>query len=189
MAAPESPELRKARLGDAVQEHGPFVWRALRRLGLSRDDASDATQEVFLVLARRLDDVTATDTRPFLFSVARRVASTHRRDTRRRGEVCLDVEPVEPNAREPGPHRIAEHHDRLHMLQRALAALPEEQREVFVLVECEEQTAPETARILGIPLGTVASRLRRARAAFELTVRILHSAGRNVHGLATKEHR
>ena len=64
------------------------------------------------------------------------------------------------------------------LLDEALGCLSWEQRTVFLLVEMEEMTAPEVAETLGIPLGTVASRLRSARRSFDLAVRRLHSRQR-----------
>ncbi len=67
-------------------------------------------------------------------------------------------------------------------LQRILDALPEELRAVFVLFEIEELTMAEVALVLGIPAGTAASRLRKARDAFERIVARKRAAARRMNG-------
>jgi RNA polymerase sigma-70 factor (ECF subfamily) len=57
------------------------------------------------------------------------------------------------------------------ILDAVLADMPDDLREVLVLAEIEEQSAPEVAAMLEIPIGTVASRLRRAREAFTKSAR------------------
>jgi RNA polymerase sigma-70 factor, ECF subfamily len=153
------------RLRWAVAQHSRFVWRTLVRFGVRRADAEDATQEVFLVLARRLADVAVSSERGFLFKTAVGVASTRRRSDQRRAELIDDSLDGTPVA-EPGPEQLV---SRLHLrrlLQRALDELNDDQREVFVLVELEGLTAPEVSQLLEVPLGTVASRLGRGRRAF-----------------------
>jgi len=159
------------RLERAMRQHLGLVWRLLRRLGLPPPDADEAAQDVFLVLARRGDDVPARAERAFLVGTALRVASDRRRQLASHAAVELTVEPA-------SPHLLP---DELLALRRARAALDEaldaltpEQRAVFVLVELEGWAAPEVARDLGLPLGTVASRLRKARELFDASVRRLH---------------
>ena len=66
---------------DAVyEEHFPFVWRSLRRLGVDGHSMDDATQDVFLVVHRRLGDFEGRSTvRTWLFGIARRIARDRRR--------------------------------------------------------------------------------------------------------------
>ena len=66
-----------------MQRHLELVWRMLRRMGLSPPDADEAAQDVFWVLARRLDDVPVRAEKSFLVSTALRVASDRRRRGRR----------------------------------------------------------------------------------------------------------
>src|SRR5688572_20199751 len=67
-----------------------WVWRLLRRIGLSPADADDATQQVFLVAARRKEEIRGS-ARPFLYGTAVRVAANLRRTLRRRREVPSDA--------------------------------------------------------------------------------------------------
>jgi RNA polymerase sigma-70 factor (ECF subfamily) len=149
-----------------VDAHFDSLWRFLRRLGVSEADADDAVQEVILVLARKLDRVDAKSERSFVFSTAYRVASDMRKRERRRRET--DAEPLaELPTEAPDPEASAESQRLAILFARVLSRLSLELRAVFVLYELEELTMAEIAQALQLPLGTVASRLRRGRETFE----------------------
>jgi len=160
-----------------VQEHADFVWRALRRLGVLEADLEDAAQQVFLVLARKLDQVKPGADRKFLFQTAFRVASDSRRTRRRQREVPDDLLALHTDER-PGPDQDMEARLRRAQLDRILDLMPMELRAVFVLSDLEELTMAEIAAMTGTRPGTVASRLRRARAAFSEQVARLHQQER-----------
>ena len=155
-----------------VEGHFDFVWRSLRRLGVARADADDAAQEVFLVLARRLDDLVEDRVRAFLFATSLRVASTRRRSARRKPEQALDEFDELPEAG-LGPDELSELSRARVLLDEILDRMSLDLRSVFVLSELEEMSAPEIASLLGIPVGTVSSRLRTARDSFQGAVRRL----------------
>lgn len=163
---------RAARIRALLEQHFDFVWRSLRRFGVQEGDVDDAAQEVFVVVARRLDQVLPERERAFLVGTALRVASTFRRSARRRPE-----EPSEGLEQElaldPSPEELSELRSARPVLQRILDSMSLEQRAVFVLSELEELAAPAIAELLGIPVGTVHSRLRGAREVFELATRRL----------------
>lgn len=148
-----------------VEDHFDFVWRLLRRLGVPGADVDDVTQQVFIVAARRVSDIALGSERTFLYGTALRMAATTRRNLRRRERFIQRV-PLPAVASVRTPHEELERRQALGFLDLILQTLDDEQREVFVLSEIEELTAPSVASIIGIPLGTVASRLRRARQAF-----------------------
>jgi RNA polymerase sigma-70 factor (ECF subfamily) len=155
---------RESGLRSMVEHHFDSVWRALRRLGVPESVAADAAQQVFIVALRRFDEIDPERARAYLLGVAVRVASEARRAALRRREVSLDedlVGPVETQL----PDALLEEKCAREALTRALDTLSQELREAFVLFELEELSAPEVARLLRIPVGTVASRVRRARAA------------------------
>jgi RNA polymerase sigma-70 factor (ECF subfamily) len=149
-----------------VHRHLDFVWRALRRLGLSPSDADDASQQVFMIAARQLAEVPPGKERAFLYGTARRIAANARRDRRRRreapGELADELEAwgALPDERVELVRTAA-------LLDDLLEQLPGDLRRVLVLAEVEQATVPAIAELEAIPLGTAASRLRRARAAFE----------------------
>jgi RNA polymerase sigma-70 factor (ECF subfamily) len=152
-----------ARLRGLFDAHYDFVWRSLRRLGVSSEAVDDAAQEVFLVLSRKLDDVPVGKEKAFLFGTALRVASDARR-ARVRRRVVAD-EPTVEGAPDLA-HAQDEELDRARaraLIERVLDEMDLDLRAVFVLYELEEMTMAEIAACLDLAPGTVASRLRRAR--------------------------
>lgn len=174
---------REQRLKSLMQQHFEFVWRSLRRLGLAVADADDAAQEVFLVASTRLDEIVPTSERSFLFGTALRVASTRRRSMRRRPEQLDGDLEEHDELSAPGPERLTQLSQAREILQTLLDAMALELRAPFVLFELEELTVPEIAELLGLPVGTVSSRLRAARAEFRAAVRRLHARDAFAGGL------
>jgi RNA polymerase sigma-70 factor (ECF subfamily) len=157
-----SPE----RIAALVRHSYGFVWRLLRRLGLGEGDADDAAQQVFLAAAARLADVEPERERSFLYGVALNVGSRARRSRGRRREEPLEAA-GEREAREPNAEQLMERRQARELLDALLDEMPEDLRVVFVLFELEELSTPQIAELCAIPVGTAASRLRRAREDFE----------------------
>lgn len=171
-------QVDQLRLRRIVDEHFDALWRFLRRLGIAEADVDDAVQEVILVLARKLHQVEPQSERSFVFSTAFRVASDLRRRSKRRREVGeASIGELPSSAHDP---EASAHLQRLVTLfGEVLKQLSLEQRAVFVLYELEEFTMAEIAQALELPLGTVASRLRRGRETFErLAAEALENGGR-----------
>lgn len=165
MPAAASRTKADVRLQSLVDAHSEFVWRLLRRMGLAAADADDATQQVFMIAARKFDSIEPDKERTFLYGTARRVLSNVRRGQRRRRET--DDAAFETLVEErPLPDALVERSRAVERLDRLLSRLPDPLRRVLVLAEIERSTAVEIAALEQIPLGTAASRLRRARAAF-----------------------
>jgi RNA polymerase sigma-70 factor (ECF subfamily) len=157
-------------------EHFGFIWRQLRRLGLSDDAADDAAQQVFIVGSRKLDEIVRGRERSFLFGTAMRVASDARRAKARRSEVTAG-DTVEPANQAPGADELLDQERARAALDEILAGMEIDLRAVFVLFELEEMTMAAIAGLLELPPGTVASRLRRARAEFRASIKRRKSAG------------
>ena len=150
------------RLEAIVREYLPFVWRVLRRLGLSPADADDAAQRVLLTVARRLADIEPGRERAFLSRTATHIAlKAHRSERRRREQPVAVLEHAEATA--PDPETLLQKRRTLARLDALLDELALDLRTVFVLFEIEGLTQEEVALALDLPKGTVASRLRRAR--------------------------
>ncbi len=181
----ETAEDVRARGGDRVfremyEAQVAFVWRNLRRLGVSEAEADDKAQEVFVIAYRRFSDFEERGHGPraWLFQIVLRVASDARRHKRRHpedpdGGDALSRESVEAPQQAELARREA-----LGTLDRALATIDVGRRAVLVLHEIEEMTAPEIAEVLEIPLNTVYSRLRVAR--MELEAALAKSKGGGV---------
>jgi len=157
------PAGRRQRLARIFQNNHRFVWRLLRRLGVGLDDIEDAVQQVFLITAERIDDVREASESSFVYGTAVRVATNQRRRLARetfRGDLDVDLSPL------PSPGELTDQKRAREALDFAVSRMTEELRAAFVLFEIEGFTTPEIAALMGAPLGTVASRLRRARQSF-----------------------
>ena len=162
MLSGRSSRQRDLRLEAVAREHLPFVWRVMRRLGLSVADADDAAQRVLLTVARRLDDIQPGCERAFLSRTATYIAlKSQRSEKRRQEEARADVE-VESDAAS-NPEDLLARRRTLAQLDALLQELPMDLRNVFVLFEIEGLSQEEITHALDLPKGTVASRLRRAR--------------------------
>jgi RNA polymerase sigma-70 factor, ECF subfamily len=150
---------RDERARRLLDDYMLVVWRFMRRLGVNGADTDDATQEVFVVAARRLNEIQPGCEQAFLLGTALRVAATRRR-TLRRHPVDVDGSDLAAGRR---------------LLERALNEMSLEQRTVFSLFELEELSAPEIAELLDIPLSTVTARLRHSRKLFEAFVKRLRA--------------
>jgi RNA polymerase sigma-70 factor (ECF subfamily) len=155
----------KQRFATLLDDYYDFVWRGVRRLGVTDADAEDATLQVFEIASRKLDSIRTGCERAFLFQAALRVASDYRRASRRRRDSDLTEleDPADPS---PLSDELLEIRRARAELDRILDTMPLELRTVFVLHELEQSAMSEIATLVGVPAGTVASRLRRARQLF-----------------------
>ncbi len=158
-------------------DHFAFVWRSLRCLGVAPDSLDDCAQEVFLVVHRRLCEFEGrSSVKTWLFGIVVGIARNHRRGRRRRE--CLDPVSDDLQHLAPGPDEVLEANRALLFVERCLGRLDDDKREVFVLAEIEGMTAPEIAEVFSMPVNTVYSRLRAARAQFDATVTRLEASER-----------
>lgn len=166
--APPVPDL-----ASVYEAHFRYVWRCLRSLGVRDAQLDDALQDVFLVVQRRLPEFDGgAELRTWLYAIALRIARKYRERARREPaslEAAREETPELPGATESNGE-LALARERLALARRALSALDDEKREVFVLARIEEMSAPEIAAVVGIPINTVYSRLRAARLAFEAEI-------------------
>jgi RNA polymerase sigma-70 factor, ECF subfamily len=136
-------------------------------------DAEDAAQDAYMRAFRHFDGWNGTNARAWLLMIVRRCCYTLLARTRPAEVGVFDEETAHPEA--PGqpddPERAALRADDARLLNRAVAALPVEYREVFVLRELEGLSYREIADVAGIPIGTVMSRLSRARAELQRSLR------------------
>lgn len=163
---------REARLRRLVDEHLAFVVRVLRKAGTPDAEIDDDVQGTFIAVAQRLDRMRPGAEKSFLLQTALRVAAHARRTMARRREVpsTESTEPVEAFAT---PEQLIAQKRSLQVLAGVLGDMNADLRTVFVLYEFEELHMAKIAEVLGIPQGTVASRLRRARVAFRERVRAM----------------
>jgi len=155
------------RLSELLRAHYARVWRTLRRLGVDEGCADDAAQEAFIVLSRRLGDVRQGSERTFLLSSAVRIAANYRRTWHVRHEVVDERVLAAERDPRPSAEQLLDRKRLRQALDELLDGWPEDIRVVFVLFELEGLSAPEISQVTETKLGTVASRLRRARELFQ----------------------
>lgn len=164
----DTKALRDGQLGAIdrlYRELAPVVLGWVIRLGGPSLDAEDVAQEVFVVALRRVSDFrgdAAVST--WMFAITRNVVANARRRAMFRRFLGLEQapEPVAPNT------DVGDALDRLRqrrVVQTALEALPMAQREAVVLIDLEGRPAAEAAEMLGVPVGTVYSRVHTGRRA------------------------
>jgi RNA polymerase sigma-70 factor (ECF subfamily) len=147
-----------------------FVWRCLRRLGVLEADADDALQQVLLVAHAKLQLIPEGRERAFLFATAARIAANARRAVRRR-EAAMEQAAIRPREPQVDQESLSEQLRARATLDDVLDELPEDLRQVFVLFEIEEVAIKDISEMLDLPIGTVGSKLRRARKAFSDAVK------------------
>lgn len=172
---------REARLRGIVDDHIDFVARVLRNAGTPPAEIDDDVQRTFIVAARRLDDVRPGAEKSFVLRIALNVAAHARRTVARRREVATDPAVEIPDGGAT-PEQLADRKQVRQMLDRVLHRMHQDLRAVFVLYEIEEMSMVEIAAALAIPQGTVASRLRRARAEFRDQVKALRALSEGERG-------
>jgi RNA polymerase sigma-70 factor, ECF subfamily len=152
---------------DAFARHGDFVWRTLQRLGIRDADLEDVMQEVFVVVGRQLGGFAGSSkVTTWLYGISIRVASTHRRRAWVRREVPTSEMPDGPTA-EAGPDDQLEMARERRQLREVLDMMSVEKRALLVMFELDEMSCEEIADVLGVPTGTVHSRLHAAREEFK----------------------
>jgi RNA polymerase sigma-70 factor (ECF subfamily) len=139
-------------LAEIYESEFDYVYRCLRALGVTADHTDDALQDVFMVVQQKLELFDGqAKLRTWLYAIVLRVARRYRE------RVAKEQRRFAPETDAPPAHDSAD-------------ALDEGRREVFVLAHVEQLSAPEIAAITSLPLNTVYSRLRAARAAFAAQV-------------------
>ncbi len=156
--AGETGESAQAAFAVLVERHGPMVLRVCRSVLDDPHDAEDVFQATFLILLRKAGGLWARDSLgPWLFQVARRTALHARSKAARRKK-------HERIAASLAPESHLEIHDELgHILHEEIARLPERFRSPVILCDLEGRSLQQAARHLGLPIGTVKSRLSRGR--------------------------
>ncbi len=162
--------------GDLVRKYQDRVFNTCWRICGNLEDARDIAQDAFIKALEGLSNFRGeSGFYTWLFRIAVNLALTHRRDAARRRTLSMEsalagtqAEELAGRIADPNPIGDGEEKDRTEMMScvaRALHNLDDEQRAVVVLRDMEGFDYVEIADILGVPPGTVKSRLHRARAA------------------------
>jgi RNA polymerase sigma factor (sigma-70 family) len=153
-----------------VLPHLDATYRFARWLARSPEDAQDLVQEAMLRAYRGFDALRGSDAKAWLLTIVRNCHATALKQQRRRAQVPL---PEEHDALDGqalistalGPQEESIRRDQTLTLERLIERLPEDYREVLILREIEDMDYRAIAEITQVPLGTVMSRLARARSA------------------------
>jgi RNA polymerase sigma-70 factor (ECF subfamily) len=142
------------------------VARWVRALGANPADIEDLTQEVFIIVRRKLASFDGRNLPGFLYRIAQRTVRDHRRSTwirrlMRRRQGIPDLP-----AREPSALQVLHDRERQRLIEGILAKMSAARRTTFVLFEIEGYSGEEIARIQSLPLNTVWTRLHHARKDF-----------------------
>ena len=151
--------------------HAEFVWASLQRFGIRDRDLDDALQEVFVVVHQRLASFRGESRiTTWLYSICLRVAQAHRRRAYVRRELAVDGYSEDVLDEHANPEDVLVLRQRRLALGAIMDELDLEKRALLVMFEIDELPCEEIATVLGVPLGTVYSRLHGARKAFEKAV-------------------
>jgi RNA polymerase sigma-70 factor (ECF subfamily) len=160
-----------------VSPHLRAAYGLARWLLGNDHDAEDAAQDAYVRAFRHFDGWNGTNARAWLLTIVRRCCYTFLAQTRASEIDGFDEEqhsdPAEPQGQLEGPERAALRADDARLLNRAVAGVPVEYREVFVLRELEGLSYREIADVAGVPIGTVMSRLSRARTQLQKALRTM----------------
>lgn len=149
-----------------------FVFATLQRLGVRESDLEDVLQKVFIDIHQRLHTFDPTKSlEGWIYGICKNECSNDRRLAHRRHEVTSD-EPIETSSEGSAlqPEELVTRRQARRTLESILDMLDLDKRIVFVMFEVDELSCEEIAQSLGIPLGTVYSRLNAARKAFQKAV-------------------
>jgi RNA polymerase sigma-70 factor (ECF subfamily) len=153
---------------EIYREHFDFVWRNVRRLGVSEASADDAVQDVFVVVhKRRAEFEGRSSIRTWLFGILAHVARDYRRSrVRQATKVEAMVAEAEPDVA-PTPADLLARRQAAQLLEDLIDQMDEPKRAIFVLVELEQMSVSDIADALGLNVNTAHARLRAARQQFE----------------------
>ena len=189
MASAEDPDaelVRSVRGGDRsafnqlVLKYRRRVMGVAARMLEDRADAEDLAQDVFVRIFRSLGDFKGEALfSTWLYRITANACLNRRKKQQRERRLKEDIDGLEPLRLDPfaNPHVLLERKQLKALLERIIQALPEEQRIVLVLRDLEGLSYEEIADCLGVELGTVRSRLHRARAEAQARIKALCPPG------------
>jgi RNA polymerase sigma-70 factor, ECF subfamily len=152
---------------EIVRRHWRKVFNLAYKFVGRHDEAEDLTQDIFLKIFKALHTFDRrANFQTWLISISRNLCIDHYRSVRKERETMardVDAADLMPASREKGPHGQLEQLDLRHLIKQALAELPEALRQAVVMRDLKEYTYQEIADELGLPEGTVKSRINRGR--------------------------
>ena len=150
-----------------VRQHWRKVFNVAYKFVGKHDEAEDLTQDIFLKIFKALRTFDRrANFQTWIISISRNLCIDHYRSVRKERQTIareVDSSDLQPVSRERGPHAAAEHQDLRELLRASLAKLPPTLRTAVILRDLQELSYQEIADRLGLPEGTVKSRINRGR--------------------------
>ena len=154
-------------IGQAYQAHASFIARVIEKLTGSGSHVDDILQETFIIAYKKRHQFEGRSAiRTWLYGIAKNLCMHHKRGLARFLNFIEKLQTI-PNQDSQSPQKELEVSRQLQLAESIITGMTFKQREVFVLYELEEMEGPEIAELLGIPLGTVWTRLHKARQIFQ----------------------
>ncbi|HEY8550527.1 MAG TPA: RNA polymerase sigma factor [Vicinamibacterales bacterium] len=164
-----------------VRQYRRKVFNVAYKFVGKHDEAEDLTQEIFLKLFKSLDTFDRrANFQTWLISVSRNLCIDHYRSVRKERETIdrdVDAGELTPPSSDTGPYAALEHNDRRALLRQALDALAPTLRSAVMLRDIHELSYQEIAERLGLPEGTVKSRINRGRLELARQIRKVQESG------------
>jgi len=198
--------ISRSRFEELIVQHRNSAFNLAYWILQSREDAEDAVQDAYVRAFRSFDTFAGTDPRAWLLAIVRNVAYSAL-DARKRSRNVITLseelslgDGIDAVSQEPSPEAQVIFRDGQQFLLDALTRLPSFQRDILILREMEGLTYAEISQITGTAIGTVMSRLSRARAELLRSVRgqcrervdksraVLEGRQNSIRGLDVKAH-
>jgi RNA polymerase sigma-70 factor (ECF subfamily) len=164
-----------------VRQHWRKVFNLAYKFVGRHDEAEDLTQDIFFKIFKALHTFDRrANFQTWLISISRNLCIDHYRSVRKERETMardIDASELSPVSRERGPHSQLEQTDLRQLIRQALAELAPSLRQAVVLRDLQEYSYQEIADELGLPEGTVKSRINRGRLELARQLRRLQSRG------------
>jgi RNA polymerase sigma-70 factor, ECF subfamily len=162
-----------------VRQHWRKVFNVAYKFVGKHDEAEDLAQDIFLKIFKALDTFDRrANFQTWLISVSRNLCIDHYRSVRKERQTIdrgVDPKTLSPASADAGPYVVLEHADRRLLLRRALDELPPALRTAVLLRDIQDRSYQEIAQELGLPEGTVKSRINRGRLELARQIRRLQS--------------
>jgi len=172
------------RFEELMLPHFPMAHKMARRLLRNEDDAQDAVQEAYLRAVRFLDTFDGADAQGWLLTIVRNTCLSFLRQRAARTSMAVFDERIHC-IRWSNAERALLHRQNLSMLHHRIGSLPAALREVLIMREFQQLTYAQIAKAARIPVGTVMSRLSRARQQLQRLSKSAKSCSRGVAASAT----
>jgi len=176
LSRPMAADDTAGRFHQTIVPHLDASYNFARFLSRDAEAAQDIVQEAFLRAFRHFDGYRGGDPRAWLFSIVRNCYRAWRQECRRKAHFELPIADEAAEDDQPASHALASDDDTPEMamihksdaerVRAVIHGLPEAMREILVLRELEDLSYRQIADIIGVPIGTVMSRLARARHEF-----------------------